>query len=206
MIFAMPSLESAILLIVPEAEPLVGALRLEGDASASQGVPAHLTLRYPFVPDPDVGVVGELGSFFAGVDGFALTFTSVGEFPEVVYLAPEESSEVAGLTEALVRRWPGHLPYNGLFDQVVPHLTVVGTPDPGLRAKALAALPAGLPIRSQAREASLWSTVTPVGGSSRASPSASPDRRSLVEPGRLDRQAALMHSVLDAADLLTTCG
>ena len=151
-------MESAILLAVPEAEPLVGALRLEGDASAAHGVPAHVTLLYPFMPDPDVGVVEELRFFFAHVDGFPLTFTTVGQWPEIVYLAPEESADCHGLIEALARRWPAYPPYGGIFtlEEVVPHLTVVDTPDPELRARARATVKPGLPVHSRAQEASLW--------------------------------------------------
>jgi 2'-5' RNA ligase len=148
------SVESAILLEVPEAEPVVGPLRAEGDASAAHGVPAHVTLLYPFVDDPDVGIVEELRWFFAGVDAFPLEFATIGEFPEVVYLEPTQAADVSGLIDALVRRWPGYPPYGGMFDEVVPHLTVVDTPDPALRARARE-LP-GLPVRSVAREASLW--------------------------------------------------
>lgn len=149
-------MESAILLEVPEAEPLVGELRREGDVSASLGVPAHVTLLYPFVDDPDPGIVEELRWFFAGVDGFPLDFSAVGEFPEVVYLAPDQAAEVSGLIDALARRWPEHPPYGGLFEQVVPHLTVVDTPDGELRQRARQAVEPGLPVRSWATEASLW--------------------------------------------------
>jgi hypothetical protein len=150
--------ETAILVEVPEAEPLVGELRLLGDASARLGVPAHVTLLYPFVEQPDAGVVEELRFFFAGVDGFALTLSAVGEFPEVVYLAPEEADAVHGLIAALVRRWPDCPPYAGMFalEEVVPHLTVVDTPDPALRERARSGVSGGLPVRSVVREASLW--------------------------------------------------
>ena len=151
-------MESAILLTVPEAEPLVRALRLEGDASAAQGVPAHVTLLYPFVPDPDDGVVEELRFFFAGVDGFPLTFSTVGEFPEVVYLAPDQAVDCHELIASLVRRWPACPPYGGLFalEDVVPHLTVVDTPDAELRERARTAVSQGLPVHAHAHEASLW--------------------------------------------------
>jgi hypothetical protein len=150
--------ETAILLEVPEAEALVGGLRAEGDASAAQGVPAHITLLYPFVEEPDEGIVEELRWFFAGIDGFALDFSSVGEFPEVVYLAPDQAVAVHGLIAALVRRWPDCPPYGGMFavDDVVPHLTVVDTPDPALRQRARSAVQGGLPVHSAAQEASLW--------------------------------------------------
>ena len=39
--------ESALLVAVPEAEPLVGALRLVHDPSAAVGVPAHITILLP---------------------------------------------------------------------------------------------------------------------------------------------------------------
>ena len=42
--------ESAILVPVPEAGPVVGRLRARLDRSASRGVPAHVTVLYPFVP------------------------------------------------------------------------------------------------------------------------------------------------------------
>ena len=151
-------METAILLEVPEAEPLVGALRQEGDPSAALGVPAHVTLLYPFVEHPDAGVVEELRFFFAGVDGFPMDFSTVGEFPEVVYLAPDQADVVHGLIAALARRWPSCPPYAGAFavEEVVPHLTVVDTPDGELRARAREAVKGGLPVSAAATEASLW--------------------------------------------------
>ncbi len=150
------AVESAIILAVPEAEPLVGALRAEGDASAAAGVPAHVTLLYPFVDDPDVGIVEELRFFFTHLDGFDLDFNAVGEFPEVVYLAPDQTRMLEELVAALVLRWPDHPPYGGVFDTVVPHLTVVDTPDPALRARAHKHVLDGLPLRARITEASLW--------------------------------------------------
>ncbi len=44
--------ESALLLEVPAAEPAVGGARAHHDSSAPLGVPAHLTVLYPFVPQP----------------------------------------------------------------------------------------------------------------------------------------------------------
>ena len=56
----------------PEAESLLDGVRSQTGAEPRPGMPAHVTLLYPFAPDPDAGVVAELGFFFAGVDGFAL--------------------------------------------------------------------------------------------------------------------------------------
>ncbi|HYT30158.1 MAG TPA: hypothetical protein VEN82_05235, partial [Actinomycetota bacterium] len=46
-----PSLRrSGILIPVPEAEDLVGAWRARFDPGGGRGVPAHITLLFPFVP------------------------------------------------------------------------------------------------------------------------------------------------------------
>jgi hypothetical protein len=50
---------TAVLLCVPEAEPVVHGWRSTGDPSASRGVPAHVTLLSPFLPADriDAGVL-----------------------------------------------------------------------------------------------------------------------------------------------------
>ena len=50
--------ESALVIVVPEAEPLVSDWRAQYDWSAQRGVPAHITLLYPFAPTEKVD--GEL--------------------------------------------------------------------------------------------------------------------------------------------------
>lgn len=146
------------MLCVPEAESLVGSWRRLGDPSATKGVPPHVTLLYPFVPDPDVGVVEELRFFFAGVDGFPLTFRTMGELPDNLHLVPDEADECHHLTASLARRWPECPPYSGdvPVDEVQPHLTVVASPDGDLRAKARAEVTPGLPVRAVIRQAALW--------------------------------------------------
>ena len=42
--------ESALLVAVPAAEPAVAAHRSRLDTSAAVGVPAHITVLYPFLP------------------------------------------------------------------------------------------------------------------------------------------------------------
>ena len=83
--------ESALIVSVPAADPVVGMLRNRLDSSAPLGVPAHITVLYPFMPPEliDPQVVSELEELFSGVDGFDLALTSVGWFETaVVYLVP----------------------------------------------------------------------------------------------------------------------
>ncbi len=153
----MADVESAILLCVPEAEPLVGPWRDRGDPAAALGVPAHVTLLYPFIPEPDAGVVEELRWFFAGVDAFDLTFHRIDNFDnEVLYLAPGQAEECRQLTLALARRWPEWPPYGGQFPDITPHLTLIDHADPELHALARQSIEAGLPVRSSATQACLY--------------------------------------------------
>ena len=156
MIDFMSSSPSAIVITVPEADEVVDRLRTPAKDAGWRRMPAHITLLGPFVPDPDPGVVEELRFFFSKVDGFALSFSEVREFPGVVWLAPEQSDELRNLTEALVRRWPDFPAYGGEFDEITPHLTVAHTDDPARASGVREAAQAALPIKASAAEASLW--------------------------------------------------
>jgi hypothetical protein len=153
--------ESAILLCVPAAEPLVHEWRQKGDPSAAHGVPAHVTLLYPFLPVEalDDGVTAELRWFFTGIDAFPVRFGSVRHFEDagVVWLEPE-SDALVQLTRALARRWPECPPYAGTIpiDELIPHLTIVQTDDRALRRSAANAVSPGLPFEIVASSAALW--------------------------------------------------
>jgi len=41
-------MESTLSILVPEAEGLVGSFRVRYDPAAKDGMPAHITLLYPF--------------------------------------------------------------------------------------------------------------------------------------------------------------
>lgn len=150
---------SAVLLCVPEVEPLVHAWRRTGDPSAALGVPAHVTLLAPFLAAStiDEGVLAELRWFFTGVDAFRLRFEELGCFEEdgVLYLEPVDTS-LDELAAALARRWPETPPYEGRHREPHAHLTVVHTDDGELRARAEVEVQRGLPFESWAEQAALW--------------------------------------------------
>jgi 2'-5' RNA ligase len=118
--------ETALLVTVPEAEPLVGALRHRYDASADAGIPAHVTVLYPFlgVGRIDAEVIDALTGLLAAHEPFEITFTRCGRFPDVLHLPPEPAAPFRALTAAVTGRWPEAQPYAGKFDGVHPHLTV----------------------------------------------------------------------------------
>lgn len=146
--------ESAI--IVPINVPVaVNRLRERMDPSAADGVPAHVTLIYPFMPPSELkdDVRRRVEEIVAAEPAFPLVLASIARFPNVVYLEPDPVEPFRRLTRALAAAFPDFPPYEGVYDEIVPHMTVAAdVPDDYLDAAAHA-LPATLPIRDMAREA-----------------------------------------------------
>jgi len=115
-------MRTALVIVVPEAEPLVGHLREQYDHPAGGlGVPAHVTLLFPFGDDP-----AGLEELFAGVAPFDFSLSHTARFVEdsVLYLAPEPAEAFVRITEALVSRYPEFPHFGGQYEAVIPHLTV----------------------------------------------------------------------------------
>jgi 2'-5' RNA ligase len=121
-------IESALGIAVPEAEPLVKEWRDRFDSSAAAGVPAHITILYPFVPPSEITakVLAELREFFAQFTAFEFTLSELRRFPTVLYLAPSPAEPFKALIGAVVKRYPDCPPYGGEFSvsEVIPHLTI----------------------------------------------------------------------------------
>nr|ALS90833.1 2'-5' RNA ligase superfamily [uncultured bacterium] len=167
--------ETAIIVPVSVVEPLVSTWRARYDAAAADGVPAHVTLLYPFVPLADIDhALPALHDLFDAVDPVLATFSSVEQFPSVTYLAPEPAAWFKGLTVSLCDAFPACPPYGGLFsiDEVTPHLTVADIRDDTdheelhgrFKAEARSYLPVSQPVTRVdliARQPSgLWATHT----------------------------------------------
>ncbi len=136
---------------VPDAEPLVDGLRRRYDPTCEAGIPAHITVLYPFIP-VEPPIIDQLRDLFAGVASFPFSLTRVERFPEVVYLRPVPGDPFARLTAAIVTLWPEARPYGGRHEEIIPHLTVARTADPGVVATIDQTLRAGLPIETEATE------------------------------------------------------
>jgi 2'-5' RNA ligase len=147
--------ESAVIIAVPAVESAVGEHRRRFDRAASWGVPAHVTVLYPFLPPEqlDDGAITLLADAVATVGAFEATLTTTGWFGnEVLWLSPNPASPFRSLTTAVAQAFPEYQPYRGVFEEVVPHLTVgdSGSPEQ-LRAVERAVRPL-LPISMRVRE------------------------------------------------------
>ena len=119
--------QSALIVAVPEAEPVVAAHRERLDRAASWGVPAHVTVLYPFLPPAEIDdrVRTAIAQVARAVPAFFMALRAVAWFGQrVVWLAPDPSEPFRQLTAAMTARFPRARPYDGAFDEVVPHLTL----------------------------------------------------------------------------------
>jgi 2'-5' RNA ligase len=146
-----------VIVVVPEAEPIVGRWRLQHTLDAPLGIPAHVTLLFPFVePERVAQVEDRLAGLVAATPAFEVVFARTAKLPEVLYLEPEPAEPFFALTHAIEREWPDQPPYGGHYETVVPHLTVAESDDPALLDQIALELEPRLPLRSRVREASLF--------------------------------------------------
>jgi 2'-5' RNA ligase len=149
----VPRLRGGIIVPVPEAEPLVGAWRARHDPSAPRGVPAHVTLLFPFLAASELDADGLafLTELFATTPAVHAELVAVSQFPSVVYLAPEPADWFVRLTHAISARF-GLLPYGGAYPTVIPHLTIAQDAEPAAMAEIARQAADGLPIAFTVRE------------------------------------------------------
>ena len=107
------------------------AVRNAGDRMAARGVPAHVTILFPFLRvdalTPDVHAA--LAAVAGMQPQFAAGFDSVERREQAVWLLPADQRPFLRLTAALAARWPDHPPYEGVHDELIAHLTLVETSD-----------------------------------------------------------------------------
>jgi len=158
--------ETALVVPVPAATSTVAPWRERLDRTAVHGVPAHITVLYPFVPPPELcpDDVARLAEMFAATPPFDFALDRVGWFgDQVVYLAPEPSAPFLALTRCVMDAFPGYQPYGGAYTDLTPHLTLGAGPVDDLR-QAAQAVQSSLPIRARAGDVWLMAGTTAPAG------------------------------------------
>jgi len=145
-----PAPETALVLVV-SLPPALDALRRRSIEDASAGVPAHVTLLYPFAEEAqlDAGVLGLVAAIAARHPVLRLTLGEGRRFPDTLYASVEPDAPLRALHDELAAAFPTLPLYGGAFP-FLPHVSIVEGPavsDPeALEDPAWAALPVEQPV------------------------------------------------------------
>ncbi|MCX5404221.1 2'-5' RNA ligase family protein [Streptomyces sp. NBC_00335] len=154
-----PAGRTALIVRIPEAEPAVRDWRdrIDPAARAGAGVPAHVSVLYPFLPESliDPSVHARIAAALRPHPAFDLRFERTGRFPGMLYLAPEPDAPLRRLTRAVAEHWPEVRPYGGRYPDPVPHLTVAQRAREADLDAAEAALRGRLPLTTRVRAVDL---------------------------------------------------
>ena len=125
------TIESALVVLIPEADDLLESFRRQYTPSASGSLPAHVTILYPFKNPDDLSprIIKTLHRLFLTQPSFMASFPEVQCFPDMLYLAPEPAEPFRQLTEMVFKHFPETPPYGGAFAEIVPHLTIAQASD-----------------------------------------------------------------------------
>ena len=99
-------------------------------------------------------VRADLAAIARTVEPFEVRFTAVRRFDDVIWIEPEPATGFLALTAAIVARWPDWPPYGGLFEELIPHLTVAESAAPQREMEATIA--AALPFTRRATTLEVW--------------------------------------------------
>jgi 2'-5' RNA ligase len=155
-------MESTLVILVPKCEGLVRSFRDRYDPAAKAGMPAHITLLYPFKPPDkiDAVVLDTLRDCFFCFPPFKFSLAAINQFSsETLFLVPEPEDPFRELTWGIWRCYPKTPPYRGRYSTVVPHLTVASLVSEQRLAEVAGefeeAAQGCLPIRTEATEVAL---------------------------------------------------
>lgn len=150
---------SAVIVAIPEIEPVVAQFRSQLDRNAARGVPAHVTVLAPFLPPDRIGdrQLRQLAAAVQSVPRFDVTFRRIEWFRgDVLWLAPEPDDGFRALTATVSAAFPDCPPYGGAFTELIPHLTVGAYTELGRLRDAARVISPRLPVKAAVRAAHLY--------------------------------------------------
>lgn len=117
---------TALIVLVPEAESLVGPYRTKYDPVAPLGMPAHVTLMFPFATCESLAddARARLRTRLSELPSFDYEFRETGVFPGVLYLRPEIEEPFLEAMAVVRSLFPGLESYGDTKLKPTPHLTV----------------------------------------------------------------------------------
>lgn len=149
-------METGLVLALPRLDAPLRRWRRH-DPATRLGMPAHVTLIYPFMDSRafDAAARSRVEAAIGPFGPLKLTFDRLGDFEGGVWLEPDDHGPALRLIEALTAVFPEHPPFGGAFAQIIPHLTIAQAA-PGVLARIRAEAPGVLPLRARAEAVSLY--------------------------------------------------
>jgi len=155
---------SGVLLALPELAGFTSPWRSTSyapdhpDMPIERRFPPHVTLLTPFAEGHDEAAFERLRRVAAQHAPLDLCFERVQQFGEggAVWLVPEPADAVLALAQAVIDEFPEYPPYDGMFPDPVPHLTVTTVGDPSTLAQVRTALAEHGPLRVRVDELGVW--------------------------------------------------
>jgi 2'-5' RNA ligase len=152
-------MESALLLVCPSVEDAIGSERASLDLAAQDGIPAHITVVYPFQPAELMTAEDHrrLEDVVAGSGRLVLRLSEVRWFgASVLFLALEDPDPITHLIRAVSSAFPDYPPYAGRYAEPTPHLTI-GHNQPVDELQAAAqSVSRRLPLTQELDHVELW--------------------------------------------------
>jgi hypothetical protein len=142
-----------LLLITPDAEPLLGQWRADHDWAARYGIPAHVTVRMPFLDPHDWGALAPPPSLTQLLP-VEITLARLEDRPGALVVVVEPDDQLRALTEIVGEIWASLAPHKEDRADFAYHLTVARTDDPRVRSDAWKAIAPHLPMQIAGTE--LW--------------------------------------------------
>lgn len=150
-------METAVIVPVPAVEPVLAQHRTQLGIrdSLDRGIPAHITLVYPFLDSEqaDPNSRARLAGIMNDTQVIRFSLTSIRWWDALAWLGPEPADPFVALTERLIAVF-GILPYNGAYGEITPHLSISDG-----RARdidtAIRDIESSLPIKAHADRAQL---------------------------------------------------
>jgi len=154
-------METAIVVPVDGAELLLSSAAAAFGFDRPPGMPAHVTLLYPFVDAERISVrhAHQAQRALSNVQPFECSFSSIGRFddpPVAIFLEPKPVEQFSAMVEALMAVFPEFPPYGGTVEEVIPHLTLVETGDRNLWAEVEEWVRPQLPVRTSVQGFSIY--------------------------------------------------
>jgi hypothetical protein len=144
-----------LLLMTPGAEPVVDGWRAKHDPAASFGIPAHVTVRTPFLrPERWRDSALSLLERFLPTE---VTLARLEDRPGGLVIVVEPDDELREITEACTSAWPELPPHKGNRPDLAYHVTVVRTVSDSIRTQASETIAPRLPLRVAGTE--MWASA-----------------------------------------------